>query len=82
MKEFLKSPFNILSIFFAVIGLLLTFYLIMYVMSNPSSLHCSRCCEWEEWCVGYEDLLVPLAPFLLAIISYLLGKIILKKVLK
>ena len=66
MKKFLKSPFNILSIFFTAIGLLILYSII----DIPSS--CSY--EYEEYNCWRLPFWVPLILFIFAIIFFLGGR--------
>ena len=66
MKKFLKSPFNILSIFFTVIGL----FILCWIINVPSS--CSY--EYEEYNCWRLPFWVPLIFFVFAAIFFLGGR--------
>lgn len=79
MKKFLKSPFNILSLFFTAIGIMIAYVIISTAIKHPWYLHCYEG-EWEEWCIGYSDFMIPLIPLGLAVIFYFWGKRIVNKI--
>ena len=78
MKKFLKSPFNILSIFFAAIGLF-CFRIYILTINSKEFGQCPNIVDGRD-CWSYKEIWIPLVFFILAGIFHFWGKKIINKI--